>query len=159
MVDRVRTVYLLLGEEHSPPTGGLPDERLFLRELGPSPFEQATWLAPRRGHHSCGTAPGSHRTSLHERYPPGIIRVARQACSCRARRACTRRAAHAGCVARAQAWCSSVTGTPRALSSVARASAMRSTTRRRCRRPSTYASVDSARTTRRTRVTRNAPTQ
>src|SRR5439155_1992938 len=41
----------------------LPHEPPFLRGLHSFDIEQATWLSP-EGHHSCGTAPESHRASL-----------------------------------------------------------------------------------------------
>src|SRR4051794_28979189 len=50
----------------------LSHERPFLESCLSCTTSQATWLIPTGdllvGLHSCGTAPGSHRTSLHQRY-------------------------------------------------------------------------------------------
>jgi len=43
-----------LGTERTPPSS----------EVRPSRHVEAIWLVPRQGHHSCGTAPDSDRTSL-----------------------------------------------------------------------------------------------
>jgi hypothetical protein len=52
-----------LGRRQTPPTGPTPDARPLPRgsEHG---ARQAIWLRSTGDHHSCGTAPGSHRTSL-----------------------------------------------------------------------------------------------
>jgi hypothetical protein len=56
-------------EENGPQLGDLSSEG------SPPTNKEATWL-PRWEDHSCGTAPGSHRTSLVVRYPgqdPGRV--------------------------------------------------------------------------------------
>ncbi|HEY6629549.1 MAG TPA: hypothetical protein VI193_11245, partial [Acidimicrobiia bacterium] len=49
------------------PVASLSPRIVFIRDLLRDPEVQATWLVPRWGLHSCGTAPGSNRL----RCPPG----------------------------------------------------------------------------------------